>query len=127
MYELRKHGDSFKEYRRRTVVKSLVWRFIGVIWTWLGAYFIILLLPPSYKTASIIATLIVIYHHSTRLIMYYFYERIWVSIHWGKFDGAEGLLPGMSVRGRIIWIMGAITTVVSIFTLILYVGPMLKK
>ena len=127
MYELRKHGISFKEYRRRTVVKSLVWRFIGVIWTWLGAYFIILLVPPSYKTASIIATLIVIYHHSTRLIMYYFYERIWASILWGKFDGAEGLLPGMSVRGRIIWIMGTITAVVFIFTLALYVGPMLKK
>jgi len=121
------HSSNFKEYRRRSIVKSLLWRVIGIIWTWLGAYFIILLIPASYKTASIIATLIVIYHHSTRMIMYYFYERAWTSIPWGKFGEAGESLPGMSVRSRTIWIMGTITAVVFIFTLILYIGQMVKK
>ncbi len=120
-------GSRFKEHRRRSVAKSLIWRVIGVIWTWIGAYFIILLVPPSYRTASIIATLIVIYHHSTRMIMYYFYERIWASISWGKFDETEEFLPGMSVHSRITWIMGTITAVVFIFTLIIYIGQMMKK
>jgi len=30
-----------QEARRRTLVKSLVWRLIGIVWTWVGAYFII--------------------------------------------------------------------------------------
>jgi len=72
------------ELKRRTVIKSLLWRIIGVVWTWIGAYFIILVIPPSVKNAPVIATLIVVYHHSTRMVMYYFYERIWASISWGK-------------------------------------------
>jgi len=127
VYELRKHGDSFKEYRRRTVVKSLVWRFIGVIWTWLGAYFIILLLPPSYKTASIIATLIVIYHHFTRLIMYYFYERIWAAVKWGKVNEGEEYALAMSSRDKVVWTLATVAIMVFIFGLLIFVSPVMPK
>ncbi len=72
------------DLKRRSLVKSIIWRIIGIGWTWIGAYFIVLLLPPNLKSASLIATLIVVYHHSTRMIMYYFYERIWSSISWGR-------------------------------------------
>ena len=56
-------GIDFTELKRRTIVKSLVWRVIGVIWTWIGAFLIIVSVPPSWKTAPVIAMLIVIYHH----------------------------------------------------------------
>ena len=56
------------ESKRRTVVKSLLWRIIGIVWTWVGAYIILIFIPEEYKTAAIIATLIVVYHHSTRMI-----------------------------------------------------------
>ena len=72
------------ELKRRSLLKSIIWRVIGIAWTWIGTYFIVLLLPPNLKNAPVIATLIVVYHHSTRMIMYYFYERIWADISWGR-------------------------------------------
>ncbi len=110
------------ESRRRSIVKTLFWRFIGIIWTWIGAYVIILLVPPSYKTAAFIATLIVIYHHSTRMIMYYFYERIWASVSWGRTEPEKP----MSGCEKALWIAGIIVFLSIIFFLIIYVTPMVK-
>ena len=73
-----------KELKKRSLTKTVIWRIIGVIWTWVGTYLIIFFLPEKFQKASIIATVIVVYHHSTRMVMYYFYERIWNSIAWGK-------------------------------------------
>ena len=119
--------NGFTELRRRTVIKTLIWRIIGVVWTWIGAYFIILLIPPSWKSATIIATLIVIYHHSTRMIMYYFYERIWTTIIWGKYDTRRGCYKTLSTRDKLIWIIGSLFTIGVIFILIIYVTPLIKK
>lgn len=110
------------ELRRRSIVKSILWRLIGIIWTWTGAYLIILLVPSSYKTAAFIATLIVIYHHSTRMIMYYFYERIWASVSWGRTESEKP----MSGREKTLWIAGIIVSFSTIFFLIIHVTPMVK-
>jgi len=115
------------ELKRRTIVKSLAWRFIGIIWTWGGAYLILLFVPDKYASAAMIATLIVIYHHSTRMVMYYFYERLWASIGWGKVTGNREAVPSMSGRSRIMWVSATLTTVAIIFTLILMVSPMVSK
>ena len=74
------------ESRRRSIAKSLLWRLIGIVWTWVGAYFILLLMPQKFRNASLMATAIVLYHHLTRMIMYYFYERLWNKIRWGRID-----------------------------------------
>jgi uncharacterized membrane protein len=111
------------ELKRRSIVKALLWRFVGIIWTWTGAYVIILIVPPSKQTAALIATLIVVYHHSTRMVMYYFYERIWASIGWGR---SNNLLEPMSVRNRALWTIGTIITFIFIFYLIIHVTPMIK-
>ncbi len=110
------------ESKRRTIVKSILWRFIGVIWTWIGAYIIVLLVPPSRNTAVLIATLIVIYHHFTRMIMYYFYERLWVSISWGRAETENSLQR----RGKALWICGIVISILLIFFLIIYVTPLIK-
>ena len=39
--------SEFAELKRRTILKSLIWRLIGVVWTWIRAYFIILMVPPT--------------------------------------------------------------------------------
>ena len=72
------------ELKKRSLTKTILWRVIGIVWTWIGAYLIVLFMPENLKKASIIASAVVIYHHSTRMIMYYFYERIWNNIAWGK-------------------------------------------
>jgi hypothetical protein len=77
------------ELRRRSIAKSLLWRLIGILWTWVGAYFILLLTPQRFRSASLMASTIVVYHHSTRMIMYYVYERVWGHIRWGRVDKEE--------------------------------------
>jgi uncharacterized membrane protein len=110
------------ELRRRSLVKSLLWRVIGVLWTWIGAYIILLLIPPSRTSAALIATLIVAYHHSTRMVMYYGYERLWSSISWGR---DERMRP-MSKRDWIGWAMGTIAGIMLVFYLIICVSPKIK-
>lgn len=111
------------ESKRRTLLKTLVWRIIGIIWTWLGAYLIILFIPEKYNNAAIIATLIVVYHHSTRMIMYYFYERIWANIEWGRITEAKKYI---SLKTKISWIIGVTFTVIVIFYLLIYVSPLIE-
>jgi uncharacterized membrane protein len=112
-----------KELRRRSLVKSLLWRVIGVIWTWVGAYIILLFVPPSSRSAALIATLIVVYHHSTRMIMYYAYERIWASVAWGHDTATSSL----SRRERILWSVGTALALALIFFLLLEVHPKMKE
>ena len=110
------------ELKRRTVLKTLIWRLIGVVWTWVGAYFIILFIPERWNNAAIIATLIVIYHHSTRMIMYYFYERIWSRIGWGKYDAKQEDDQQLSWQNQVLWVLGSGLTILLIFVLIVYVA-----
>lgn len=116
------NGERRAELRRRSLVKSLIWRVIGILWTWIGAYIILLLIPPSRSSAALIATLIVVYHHSTRMVMYYGYERIWTSISWGR---DEPVRP-MSKRVWALWTAGTVASVFLIFYLIICVGPKIK-
>lgn len=115
------------ELRRRSVTKSLIWRVIGVVWTWMGVYLILALTPAKYRSASLMATAIVIYHHSTRMIMYYFYERVWSAIGWGRIDKEKRDEAAMSAREKLTWAVGIVVALAVIFFLILYVTPLVKK
>ena len=115
------------ELRRRTITKSLLWRLIGIVWTWIGAYFILLLTPQRFKSASLMASAIVVYHHSTRMIMYYLYERIWSNIRWGKVDEDKLETVAISPKRMLIWIFVVTLVLALIFFLILYVNPLMKK
>lgn len=117
-----KRDHKEKELHRRTLVKSLLWRLVGIFWTWIGAYVIMLIVPPSGRTAALVATLIVIYHHSTRMIMYYAYERIWASIQWGRTTEAKP----MSAKEVILWSVLTAMALATIFFLLLYVQPKVK-
>ncbi len=115
-----KHSPT--ETSRRTLVKSLLWRLIGIVWTWIGAYFIISLLPDNKAKAPLAATLIVAYHHSTRMVMYYFYERWWGRIAWGRTDHPDPV----STKEKWFWTLGTCATLGVIFYLLLVVTPMIK-
>ena len=115
------------ELRRRTIAKSLLWRLIGIFWTWVGAYFILLFTPPKFRSASLMATAIVVYHHSTRMIMYYLYERIWNNIRWGRIDEDKLETAAISTRRKLIWIFVVTFALALIFFLVLYVNPPMKR
>lgn len=114
------------ETKRRTIAKSLLWRFIGVFWTWGGAYIIISMLPENYKNALTIATLVTVWHHSTRMVMYYIYERIWTKVDWGRI-GVEESYVTITARQKILWIVGILSSVALIFWLLFYITPSIKK
>ncbi|CAA6692148.1 MULTISPECIES: DUF2061 domain-containing protein [unclassified Lentimonas] len=119
--------NGYTENRRRTVVKSLLWRFIGIFWTWGGAYVIILALPDSQKNALTIATLVTAWHHSTRLLMYYGYERLWAKVSWGKFDESCGQLPPLALKQKINWSVMTFACVAIVFWLLFSVTPQIKN
>ena len=115
------------ELRRRTITKSLIWRLIGIVWTWIGAYFILLLMPERFKTASLMATAIVVYHHSTRMVMYYLYERVWNKVRWGRVDEDKLETAAISTKQKLVWIFIVTLVLAVICFLIFYVNPLMKK
>ena len=61
---------------KRSLVKSLVWRSIGII---------ILGLISWYYTRDIQkATIVTILFHVIRFVLYYLHERVWERIRWGQ-------------------------------------------
>ena len=64
------------ERKRRSLLKTLSWRFFASIDTFLIAWFI----SGSLTTSSWIAGI----EDVTKLFLYYFHERLWNIISWGK-------------------------------------------
>ena len=65
-----------KESKTRTVVKTIVWRLIAT----LNSFLVLLYLNDSNKDNLYKA----VYMNVTGFFVYYFYERIWNFIKWGK-------------------------------------------
>ncbi len=78
------------DMKKRSWVKSLVWRLIGIIVLGLISF----LVTNSLKEMTIITLIF----HSFRFVMYYFHERVWEHISWGKIKHPLADLP---VKGRL--------------------------
>lgn len=114
------------ETRRRTLVKTVTWRMIGIVWTWIGAYLILLFTPERYRSAAIVATLIVAFHHSTRMVMYYGYERLWAGVAWGRCEAETPLTDDVAWTVKLAWTVAAIAAIVLLLAIVLYVTPLVK-
>ena len=114
------------ETRRRSVTKSLLWRLIGIVWTWVGAYLIILWTPERFQKAVWISTFIVVYHHSTRMVMYYAYERFWSRVRWGRTGPGAEIPPPLTPRAKMLWAAATLVLVAALFYLILFVTPLVR-
>lgn len=66
------------ESRKRSLLKTISWRVLASIDTFLISW----LISGKISIGISIATLEVI----TKLIIYYFHERAWDKIKWGKYD-----------------------------------------
>ena len=71
--------------KKRSWVKSVVWRVIGI--ALLGA--IAYMVTGNWQDMAIITVLF----HGIRLVMYYFHERAWERISWGKLKHPLSGLP----------------------------------
>jgi len=64
------------ESHKRSIVKTIIWRFTGT-----GATFIIsMLVTGDLQAASGIAVI----QLTANTVLYYIYERIWTKIDWGR-------------------------------------------
>lgn len=75
--------------RKRSWIKSLIWRAIGVVI--LGG--ITWLITHSWEQTSVIT----IVFHSIRLALYYFHERAWDNIEWGRLKAKGQLDQGEGI------------------------------
>ena len=66
------------ESRKRSLLKTISWRVVASIDTFLISW----LISGKISIGISIATLEVI----TKLIIYYFHERAWDKIKWGKYE-----------------------------------------
>ncbi len=64
------------ETHKRSIVKSLTWRVIGIVLLGGIAYAV----THDWREMSIIT----IIFHSVRMVLYYIHERIWLKVDWGR-------------------------------------------
>lgn len=62
--------------KKRSIVKSLIWRITGIV--------ILMVIAYSVTEDLKVVSLITILFHSIRVVLYYFHERMWNKISWGK-------------------------------------------
>lgn len=67
-----------KETRKRSIVKSIVWRFICVVVSIVISFF----LTAKWDIAVAIGSS----YNIITMVLYYFHERMWNRVKWGKGD-----------------------------------------
>lgn len=77
------------ETRRRSWLKSIVWRIIGI--AILGG--ITWLITRSWEQTSVIT----LFFHTVRLVLYYYHERAWDNVEWGRIKVREDLDRGEGI------------------------------
>jgi len=72
------HLKNMKETRKRSLVKSIVWRFVCVVVSIAISFF----LTAKWD----ISVAIGFSYNIITIVLYYFHERIWNRVKWGKGD-----------------------------------------
>lgn len=67
-----------RDIRIRSLIKTVTWRILASLDTFLIAWFV----SGSISVGGWIATIEVI----TKIILYYFHERAWNRVKWGQFE-----------------------------------------
>ncbi|MGA2680396.1 MAG: DUF2061 domain-containing protein [Candidatus Bathyarchaeia archaeon] len=65
--------------RKRTVVKSIIWRIVCIVVSVLTTFF----LTRNWDIAAAVGTI----YNAITMVLYYFHERIWGRIKWGMSEG----------------------------------------
>ena len=67
-----------RDIRIRSLLKTITWRILASLDTFLIAWFV----SGSISVGGWIATIEII----TKIILYYFHERAWNRVKWGQFE-----------------------------------------
>jgi len=78
------------ETHKRSMMKSLTWRILGIVLLLIIAWFV----THDWKEMTIIT----IVFHSIRMVLYYVHERIWLRVKWGRIRHP---LESLEVKGTL--------------------------
>ena len=67
---------------KRHIVKTITWRIIGTLDTWLISWFLVFYMGEKPEQATEAASLIAGLELVTKTILYYIHERIWYNTTW---------------------------------------------
>jgi len=67
--------------RRRSVIKSIVWRIICIVVSVFTTFF----LTGSWNIAVAVGTV----YNAVTMVLYYFHERFWNKVKWGMKEPAK--------------------------------------
>ena len=97
--------------RKRHVAKTITWRIIGSIDTWLISWILIHFFGENSQEAGEAATYIAGLELITKTILYYFHERIWYGLNWiSDRQRIRHIIKTISWR-----LVGAIDTILLVF------------
>ena len=96
--------------RRRHIAKTLTWRIIGTLDTWLISYILIYYIGETPEKATEAASYIAGLELITKTILYYIHERAWCSLSFGFTARVRHIIKTVSWR-----LIGAIDTILLVF------------
>lgn len=96
---------------KRHIAKTITWRIIGTLDTWIISWFLIYYLGEKPEEATEAASYIAFLELITKTILYYFHERIWYGLTWiSSRQKVRHIIKTISWR-----LVGAIDTIALVF------------
>ena len=96
--------------KRRHIAKTLTWRVIGTLDTWLISYILVYYIGETPEKATEAASYIAGLELITKTILYYIHERTWCSLSFGFTPRVRHIIKTVSWR-----LIGAIDTILLVF------------
>ena len=109
------------EDHTRSVVRSIIWRIIGILFLALVTYIV--------TQSWVVTTLVTVIHHSVSVLGYYLHERFWLQIdkHWKvKYRSlfrviVYEIVYGVLILGTVTWLLTGEVKQATLITC-LYIG-----
>jgi uncharacterized membrane protein len=102
--------------KKRHIAKTITWRIIGSLDTWLISWFLVYYFGESPEQATEAASYIASLELVSKTILYYFHERIWYGLNWiSDQQSIRHIIKTISWR-----LVGAIDTILLVFIVYYY-------
>jgi len=97
--------------RKRHVAKTISWRIIGTLDTWIISFILVYYFGERKDSATDAASFIAVFELITKTILYYFHERIWYKLNFiASRQRIRHIIKTISWR-----LVGAIDTIVLVY------------
>ena len=109
--------------KKRHIAKTLTWRIVGTLDTFLISTFLIHYInDTNYLDSALIGGWISGLEIITKTILYYFHERFWYTVNWISSNQARHIIKTVSWR-----LIGAIDTIILVFLVFYFTTGTIKQ